>query len=117
MRTFADDAGREWKIDLTLRAVDRFERETGESIFADITQGRLGLHRAWRLAWYAVRDQAEAAKIKTYEEWLDALGRKAAPKLTQAIVEELADFFGGPEEASKANPTAVESGTGDGSMS
>jgi len=99
MRTFADSAGRQWKVELTLGAAKRIQALTGVNLL-ELDRGdpplltRLGLDvmLLCDVIFAVLEPQAEAAGVSD-EQFGEALGGEAILAARTAFFEELADFF------------------------
>ncbi len=110
MAQFKDVKGRVWEFRLTARMVDDCEAQTQENFFAEMAARRIPVRLAWRLAYFAVREQAEKVGLKTYEAWLDGIGKRAVGEMTAAVMTEIAEFFPEAEAEEKARPPAAGHG-------
>ncbi|HSV28699.1 MAG TPA: hypothetical protein VLL76_04045 [Candidatus Omnitrophota bacterium] len=99
MQSFTDNAGRTWKVHLTIDAIRRVKAELAVDLLA-IDQGdpplltRLGTDVALvvDVVFAIVRPQADEAGI-TDEQFGRSLGGEAIIAAHDALLEELVDFF------------------------
>ncbi len=97
MRTFKDNAGRDWAIAVNTSAIKRIRSEM-EIDLMDVVEGDL-LKRLYAdpillvdVIYVACRPQADAAGV-TDEQFGEAMAGDAIDRATAALVEELVDFF------------------------
>ena len=99
MRTFRDNEGRTWTVDLTIGAANRVRTLLGVDLLA-LTDGeprlidRLTNDLALQIdvVFALIRPQVEAAGL-TDEQWAASMGGEAAAKAIAVFWEELLDFF------------------------
>ena len=97
MRTFKDNAGRDWNIAVTTTAIKRIRSEL-EVDLMDVVEGDL-LKRLYAdpillvdVIYVACKPQADDAGV-TDEQFGEAMAGDAIDRATAALVEELVDFF------------------------
>lgn len=97
LKSFKDEAGREWTPRLDADAIFRYEARTGINIFKAIAdRGAVGAIPGARellvLIWCSVRRDAERTKISE-EDFRQSLRGQGMVDATNVVMEEVLNFF------------------------